>query len=102
MTDPTLTALRMVSDSIVDEMPPAVRESLDNIITTLARHLGESPEAWRGGALVALEMLHGIIESAETGIQDNTQRFMLLVLTRFISLPYAHQALESMKHEAGA
>jgi hypothetical protein len=100
MKDPTLIELSEVAASIVAEMPDDVREALDNIVSGLARKLGESPEAWRGAAVMALEMMNGLIEGNELGVRDNTSRFMLIMLTRFVSLPWAAQALEDMKAKA--
>jgi len=95
--DQTLNDLTACSDAIIADMPPEIREALDNIIAGMTRNLGESPEAWRGAALMALEIMHGIVESIEMGIVDNTQRFMLLVLSRFVALPWASEQLEIMK-----
>jgi len=108
MKDPTIVELSEASDAIVADMPPEIREALDSIldsiIANMTRNLGESPEAWRGAALMALEVMHGILESMEMGIVDNTQRFMLLVLSRFVAQPWAAEQLEAMRaaHEAAS
>jgi len=102
--DQTLSELIEVSEAVYGDMPPDVREALDEIIAGITRDLGESPEAWRGAARVVLEIMRGIIESNSVMELDSTGRFMLLVLSRFVALPWANQALEAMRmaHEAAS
>jgi hypothetical protein len=98
--DQTFRDMLEASTDIVAQMPPEVREALDEIVGGVARSLGESPEAWRGAARMGLEVMRGIVEGVEKTELDSTSRFLLVFLTKFVSQPWAMQALEQIKAQA--
>jgi len=99
MTDPIFDEMLQIANSIIDQMPPDVREALDEIVGSIARDLGESPEAWRGASRLALEVMRSIVESLDDDLSklDSTGRFLLVFLVKFVGQPWAMKALEQIK-----
>lgn len=90
-----MEGIARIHEIIVRVMPAEIRGYYDEIMRRIERDLGESPEAWRGAVLMAMEAIRCITVGEDANLVNSTpsERLIMLVCSGLVISPYA-KALE--------